>query len=351
MWSVQPFNVHRSDLLAAEPISIDVFKVGDPFKFDIFKFISDFDPPRNTLRVWESQHSDIEGCITVVSPKQLVPATPLTDPKVPVLALTDALDLTHVGVERLITHTKHSGLLYDCRNLRKPYLQCVLAASSLFAKGNKGFKSNLSSIFYLALMRNPVVQPGLKKEDYKKILEGDTTLTLALPAPTFAHPQKKRLLPLGDIDGDDGEPTPKRKPIGDVDRDVHSDGDQASRPSNDSSSSSSSDSSSESASIDGESESSAGSDRPDVPKTIEGQRCRVESHGADRGIRLSCPHHGPKCRKFRSLVHDRHRYGPRAASYFLGAWIQLGAIVPFEQHRKKECKPSHAQIKAYVQQL
>ena len=68
VWSVQPFNVHRSDLLAAEPISIDVLKVGDPFKFDIFKFISDFDPPRNTLRVWETQHSDIEGCITVVSP-------------------------------------------------------------------------------------------------------------------------------------------------------------------------------------------------------------------------------------------------------------------------------------------
>jgi hypothetical protein len=90
---------------------------------------------------------------------------------------------------------------------------------------------------------------------------------------------------------------------------------------------------------------------PAIAKYIENQIARVETHGGNRGLRVTCKHHGAGCRKFRSLTRGVAQFGPKACAYFLGAWMQKGADLHKDEHASKHCKPSIAEIKAYIQQL
>ena len=213
-WNVQAYGIHRPDTLSPESRCIDVFQLGRPMPSDFLKYISVNSPERSGFKLREMQPSDLEGCITLTSPKDLVPLTPLSSPKVPLLALTDALDKDHIAVDKLVKHSLHSGRYYDRRgnSSKRAYFQAVLAATTLFKKGCREFKSCHPNIFYLALMKNPSdCVPSLKKDAYLKLIEGSTddSVQLALPAPSVA--QKRSLTAaLEDIDGDDGAPAPKR---------------------------------------------------------------------------------------------------------------------------------------------
>jgi hypothetical protein len=263
----------------------------------------------------------------------------------------DALDTDHTGVNTLVKHSPHGGKFYDNRHLgsKRFYFQAVLAARSLFTRGCSGFQSGMSGTFYVALMRRPAnVHSKMTSVELKKLISESDGIPFCLELPSTSAPKRRPRAIDDGIDGEAGEPAPKRRALQDTDIDGERDDVAVSKESATDEASSSSDSSSDT--IDGESDSSKSGD-PKIAECIEGQRTRIECHGGNRGLRVTCNHHGSGCRKFRSLSKGIEQFGPKACSYFLGAWLQQGAHLPKSMHSRKSCKPTVAQIKAYIQQL
>ena len=117
-----------------EPQTIDVLENMVPLRFDILQFLANHDPDRAAFKLWQTDPSGNEGCVSLVSPKSLVPLSSLSSPKVPILALTDALETDFISVERPVEHFARGGRYYDSRdiNTNRNYLQCALAPQSLF---------------------------------------------------------------------------------------------------------------------------------------------------------------------------------------------------------------------------
>jgi hypothetical protein len=359
-WNVQPFTVFQHQMgrvLEENPSTFDAFSFSVPASFNLFKYIAEVNPNRCNFLQWDTQLSDIQGCIELHSSSNLVPRSALQSAKVSVLALKDALeDQLYVAVNRTVDHYNRQGKFFDASNLqsRRCYLQCVLASTWLYANGQKQFPSNRPQAYYLAIMRKPgQVDVKLSAKECLAIVAGadGPQPMLSLPAPV--NPSKRQLA-LADIDGDEGDqpPAPKRAArltIMDIDGDEGPDDAKSSCSSSTSNSRSSSGSSSDgSHSIDGD---FGDDDRPNVPKRICGRRTRLETHirSGDQGLRITCGVHGHTCRKFRSIEKDRSLYGNNACEYFLATWLSLADTMPDGTHGKHT--PTHAEIKAYILSL
>ena len=216
LWIVQRYGIHRLDLLPAQPAEFDAFKLSEPIKFEVLKFIADHLPDRQGIRLWDTRPSDLEGCITFCSPRKLTPQTALTNAKVPILTLLDALDhQDYIGIAKKVTHSIHSGMLFDSRNIasKRSYLQCVLAFKWLVSKGQTTFPSGLTSAFYQAILRKPgeVNISSSAAECLKIVKDADCVIQFALPAPSGPSKSSPNVAaPVADllIDGDDGAPAP-----------------------------------------------------------------------------------------------------------------------------------------------
>ena len=116
-------------------------------RFDMRRYVGTHNPDRNDLRVWDTGESDLEGCVTLVDPKRLVPKSPLASPKAAILALTDVLDKDHTRVDKLVKHKSRSGLFYDARQLasKRTYLQVVMSAR--FASPHTRTPDDWSSLY------------------------------------------------------------------------------------------------------------------------------------------------------------------------------------------------------------
>ncbi len=89
-----------------------------------------------------------------------------------------------------------------------------------------------------------------------------------------------------------------------------------------------------------------------IPLAIMGIRVKVERHFDNErrvtaeGIRVQCPnleHRGHM--KYRSLWQDRAVFGPRAAEFFLGAWLCKAHSCTLQEHAKP---PSRAEVQRYA---
>ena len=160
-WNVQPFTILQHQMrqvLPENPTVIDVFAFGAPTSFNVFKYIAEHKPDRSKFLQWDTQLSDVDGCIELHSSCTLVPRSALQSAKVSVLALKDALeDQLYVAVNRTVDHHNQQGKFVDARNVqsKRCYLQCVLASRWLYENGQKLFPSNRPQAYYLAIMRKP----------------------------------------------------------------------------------------------------------------------------------------------------------------------------------------------------
>ena len=341
--------------------TLDVFAIGEPFDIDLLRSCGQKDP-RMIIRSWTVCPSDVSDCVGLRDGVHLVPVMQLRDSNVPVLCLVDSL-LLHgfVGVDAVVIHEDSSARTYDQRKLpsKRCYLQCVLSLGDLLAAGITSFTSEAPQAFYALMLRKPsAAVAGLTAKAYKQrlaVLDGDPLALAALEdavvAPTVsvydgvvgvggpgtALPDDAPLLALLDaslhvvaapptpIEGDDGVPsTPP--PVGDAaDAAGGSEGD------------------------DGAIEGDAAAD---LPERIRGQKVKVERHwnvdgslkGA--GMRVQCLNPDHKHSRFRSLHLDVAVFGPRAAEFYLGAW--LGQSFTSDRADHGRLGPSRAAIREYA---
>ena len=339
--------------------SIDCFMYGEPCKLDILRLIGTDPSARTQMQKWSVRESDVEGCMCFHSPERLQPTAALQDASTPVLCLMDALAAgSWVGESRLVTHTPQSGLAFDNRNLagRRPYLQSVLASSDLFGKGVACFRSDNPLSFYLLLLKvQRDIPEGRPAAWYREVLrksassptESLESLLALPPAPQGALQRLPRPpAPIADAAGSsDDEVVGGGSPAGYVEalsagvpeQDVvvaaHAAPGELCAA--------------EAAGVD--------ADAPPYPPVIEGSPVRLVKGRQDLRWsyrdRLSVPCNNPDhrahgCAKTRSLDLDQHIYGPRAAHFFLGAWLRLSNL-PVAEHRKR--RPTVAEIKLYAE--
>ena len=97
---MQPFSVADEESLSADTASLDVYRAGQPTKFDFMQYVADQCPDREAFRIYSFCRSDYyDGALCLHTPRKLVPQTKLTSSKASVLALVDTLEAQYyIGV-------------------------------------------------------------------------------------------------------------------------------------------------------------------------------------------------------------------------------------------------------------
>jgi hypothetical protein len=141
---------------------------------------------RRSLRKWTQQVSDTNGCVDLLDPIAARPPYALTDDKVPVLMLLDAL---FEGDWRPYACTLvHDNLTknFDNRNAasKRCYYQ-VLLSLEWCLKTNPAISSNQPISYFRCILHDQKVLPNLGDQAYKALLDDadDDGAMLALPGP------------------------------------------------------------------------------------------------------------------------------------------------------------------------
>ena len=83
----------------------------------------------------------------------------------------------------------------------------------------------------------------------------------------------------------------------------------------------------------------------EYPTSIGGVHVTMESHGVDKGLRVTCPHHA-NCRCYRSVRLDVDIFGRRAAEFFIQTWLAHP-----EKPDHNTWKPSRSDIRSFLASL
>lgn len=344
--------------LAMPSTTLDIFQVEEtPSKIDIVKLVCSRDMLKSMCS-WTVAESSIEGCTSLVDPLRLQPRVPLGDPKCPALCLLDALAPTYVATSSKVVHTLGGSNFFDDRDpiKNKFYFQCVLAQSDLFAAGCERFSSRMPQAFYKLLLKHPSkARPGLKAKDYQAMLEqGDSVAPVYVNLnKVAAYPQAA--LPALDDDSDvagdapvvRAKAVPKAVPaarllaLADESDADKSDSDIAPEIQADIAVA-------EDVDIAGDAPANA----QEYPDFILGQLVRLDTHYfADgvtvrgRGILVECNNPGHvKCKRYRSLALDVGVFGPRAAEFYLEAWLR-------ESHEDRDVHRLFRPTRAHVREV
>ena len=140
LWNVQAHEIYNHEDLKVDATELDAFLSGSPMKFDFMQFITDQNPESSQMKLFSTRVSEYFDAKCLHSPRDLVPQSTFQSPRVPILALTDALDSQdYVRVGKGVTHWARGGESYDSRNLQSQRccLQCVLNSVWLHSKGPK----------------------------------------------------------------------------------------------------------------------------------------------------------------------------------------------------------------------
>lgn len=330
---------------------VDAFIVDDPGEGDVLGMCGDMGTARSSFREWDQVPSDVWGCTAYANPRPLQVNLPLESPKIPVLCLLDAFDNAGFhGTMALVRHVAGGPRIYDNRKpeSKRVYFQCVLCQDDLFRKGAADFGSTLSEQFYKLLLRNPSqADPTFTGTRCKELLAIANGVPPRFAALAGAPPPA--LLPVAvGISGDLGLEDDVllsdivALPHAGIAGDSGSDGDAPAElpglapiapPM---------------AAIAGD----EAADEPWHPDTILGVKVKVERHFnpdlsiAAEGIRVTCPNplHGGHS-KYRARHVDVATFGPRAATYFIGAWVGCAYSCTADAHKKP---PTRAQIREYM---
>ena len=305
------------------------------------------------------------------------PKLSLRDKKVPILALTDALQ--EDGWRPVLRRVEHSPdreeeRQYDGRNIcgKRAYLQCLLFLGDIFGRGQEAFPSSEPAAFFTLLRLGGPVQVGLGVPALRQLLAvsepPEEDVWVAAVPPAVAPRPQRAALPQLDEDSDfamDGGAivgSPRRSPqvlgrgeSSESGQDIAVDGPAPWRPRRDRGGPpdlmDAADAQLEIPAPVGQRDLAAevAAAVAAMPRTIAGMplvvlRGRAEAgHSYAARVSLACPAH-PGCSRTRSCALLVERFGPRAAALYLSAWASRQDLSP-EAHRAY--RPSVADMQAH----
>lgn len=323
----------------------DVFAVREPCLLDILLLAGDLKNRPHWLR-WAPAQSDLEGCISLVSPEPWAPKLPLSSPRIPVLSLLDVLhDKGWASRGETVVHNSAQWKTYDERHIisQRFYLQCLVSIDELLPMVGQ-FPSGEPGAFYALLLKGKKpLQPGQGAKAYHKGLalqDGDVvelaalSSEVALARPTLGNRSPPAIADDEDsIFGDGVEDVALAAAVAhepqqadDSDDVVGDDGVQATCQN-------------VPASI-GWPKTLLGQ----VVKQVSGRSGAKWSYHPRLSVGCSNPAHD-KCTKSRSTMLDVEAYGRLASVYYLGAWLQRNDL-SVEEHR--QYAPSRDEVQAFA---
>lgn len=339
-------------------LEAEVFIYVEPCSVDILTICGGSRASRRHWTIWQSQKSDLLGCVALHSPEPMAPRLPLKHPSTPALTLVDALVAQGFeGVSTKVVHNATSPMTFDNRGLsgKRPYLKCLLALPELLQAGVVEVHSGMTAAYYELVLhsKGPVSEkmPATKLRQLLAAAKGDIVEVALLDAPAKAPLSVVPMLPL---------PPP---PVG---RSAGSAGDSGSSIAGDDEPEvagaheqlAAIGSAAPAAGVLDDNEEVAGDEgggvlaKPSRPVSILGQTVTYVKGRSDskwsynERISVKCrnPDHG-QCKKSRSLVLDLEVFGPRAAEGFLGAWLLQDGLAK-QEHGKY--LPSRSEIRAFL---
>ena len=311
--------------------SLELFGIADAQHIDSDD-LAQTHADRYKLLVWTETPTDVEGCVTLIDGVPLTQQLcPLSSPKCPVLCLVDELQrAVWLRVDRFALRKPGGETAFDGRSLpsKRAYLQCVLVSNVIFGKyGVPSCPSGRVQGYYQLLLHGK--DKSVSSKEYQKRWRDCPQEPPALRDVTSLPKRPRRDAGVvvaadpgpgeGDTDcpGDAADgPSLHEEPLGPA----------GIAPALD----------------------VAGDPGPPPlahPENIDGARV-VLARRADggEGLLMQCTHAG--CEKYRPLRLDPYGHGPRAAEYFLGAWLTRGVGTTREGHR---APPTRAQVCAYAE--
>ena len=153
MWTLQHFEMWRGQEVVMEPSHMEVFCTSEPVGGDMLRLLGTNPGLRPLIKIWKEGVSDLDGCKLLTEPRVLAYKKPLSDPRVPILALVDELtSKRYVGVRRQLTHSRTSAKSFDLRDLpsKRCYLQVLVAAPRFSEQACQRFRAGVRRCFISA---------------------------------------------------------------------------------------------------------------------------------------------------------------------------------------------------------
>lgn len=349
----------RSDMeLTQVPDQTDIFVYRQPRVVDVLSLSGSESMDRSKMVAFTARESDVEGCVNLFDPQPLKPRMSLKDVRIPVLALLDHLaSLGWVAKHGRAIHGVDTPREYDDRRSsgKRSYYQCLVALPELLQHGVTHFDSMQPTAYYrLVLLRKKDVPLGLGNKAYQVEIaqSSDDQLQLALleaPVVDLAAPPP----PLGIV-------APGRPALQDID--IAGDSSESEGDANLAIADGQADEIAPiaEAAIVGDDEAEVvagaivpgvGPVAPPIPDFIMGVPVTRVQAKHDSGwsyfarLRVACPNPAhPGCNKSRSLELLRDVAGPRAAEWYLGAWLSKQHL-PHVEH--KAYRPTLQDIRGF----
>ena len=357
--------------------SLEVFPFVDPGFADLVDVMGCDIANRSRFHKWRADVADVEGCTLLKNPQPLTVQKNLKDKDIPALCLLDELHLRgYTAVRKAVTHVPGSPLVYDGRQptAKRNYYKAVLIKEELFAAGIKMIKSTWSASYLAVLLKTKKALPKMSAKECQKILA-----KLEDDYATLSSLDKLPTLP----------PQPMAQGL-DVDEDIACDEEEipATPLVEDDAAGSASGNEGSDVAVDYSGDDGAKTTAPPVlqpapvderpgavvdrvassvttampvavplpargfPDTIEGMPVRVISARQDlmhsyhdrMWVRCCNPLH-VRCNRSRSIQLQVGTYGPRAAEFYLGAWLSAAHRGDID-HAKWQ--PSASDIREYA---
>ena len=131
---------------------VETFKVEEPVKLDILELVGHDPAERRHIKLWSTAVSAVDGCLSLVDPREAIPPGSLKSGNVPLLCLVDALvEDGWVGETATQAHGAATPRKFDSRVLAsmkaRLYFQALLGLEDLLAAGAFEFTSEASYEF------------------------------------------------------------------------------------------------------------------------------------------------------------------------------------------------------------
>lgn len=361
MVSLQPLEIwtcQYRDLttVSALPAQIELFHVEEPKRVDLLNVLSvgqDISMLEHIHR-WAPCESDVEGCLDLKDPVLLQPTCDVMDPKTSVLSA--ALALQREGWRGAAHAIDHIDLEEKTMDFRRPtsklyYFQVLLIIRELFNNGCDCIPSDQPQSYYQVLLKLKRPVPADKGDKYYKAAlargsavreDGDQPVPKRRRMPVVLARVAARGVPaagpddgaavggpdLAGIAGDDSEHDAAAAVGGPGLADIAGDDDDSEQDAE--------------PSVGAADAAPSPADMPAaeadiMPDDILGVRVKIlqpnYEYGYHARLVVKCPNPEHKCSRSRSVQLQTDLYGPRAAEYFLAAWLSVAHDLTESQHR------------------
>ena len=123
MWNLQRYECSfvNAFIVSDDPQEMEVFKIDAGETLNLVELLHNDCELRWCMQLWDSQPSEVNGCIQLYRPRAPKPELYISNARFPILGLLDALHQAgRIAVPRLVVHSIRGGPFFRLNLYAKP---------------------------------------------------------------------------------------------------------------------------------------------------------------------------------------------------------------------------------------